>query len=67
MITNRIKIIIAHEISTNKEYSVAELDTKVRELLHNNTSDARFWELGKDFCYEDSYPVEMSITTSFDV
>ena len=67
MIETTVKITITHELTLNKELSVSEIDAKVRKFLESGTSDARFWELGKEFCYHDSYPVGLSISTRFEI
>lgn len=68
MIETKVTVTIKHELQVKGNLSVEEIDKKIREHLNlNGTSDPKFWELEKSFCYEDSYPVGMTITTKFDV
>ena len=67
MVETNVKITVVHELAVKGKLTLEEIDAKVRKLLLDGTSDARFWELGKDFCYEDSYPAQIVITTSFNI
>ena len=67
MIKTNIKVTIVHELSVAGNMGLDEINNKIRNHLLQGTSDARFWDLGKQFCYEDSYPVEMEISTRFEV
>ena len=68
MVQTNVKVTIVHELSVKGKLTLEEIDAKVRKLLkEEGTSDAKFWELGKEFTYEDSYPLEITITTSFNI
>jgi hypothetical protein len=68
MVETKVTITIKHELGVKGNLSVEEINSKIREHLNlNGTSEPKFWELGKQFCYEDSYPTEMTISTKFEV